>query len=154
MHSTFLFTLSRHHCYEAEVTSVQRTISVCISNQKDRLDLPVHLIMMIVTLNVVVLRSQKMWFCLGLKTYKSWSLSTWFLTRGLDLRTSEAWVSWKFRSWSSFLLYSSDENGVNHFQQLEMWANAQRDGRPAEYRWRPLFNAAKFGLRPLLDAVQ
>jgi len=26
--------------------------------------------------------------------------------------------------------------------QLEMWANAQRDGRPAEYRRRPLFNAA------------
>jgi len=25
-----------------------------------------------------------------------------------------------------------------------MWANAQRDGRPAEYSWRPLFNAAKF----------
>ena len=23
-----------------------------------------------------------------------------------------------------------------------MGANAQRDGRPAEYRWRPLFNAA------------
>jgi len=23
-----------------------------------------------------------------------------------------------------------------------MWANAQRDGRPAEYRWCPLFNAA------------
>jgi len=29
--------------------------------------------------------------------------------------------------------------------QLEMWANAQRDGHPAKYRWRPLFNAAKFG---------
>jgi len=26
-----------------------------------------------------------------------------------------------------------------------MWANAKRDGRPAEYRWRPLFNATKFG---------
>jgi len=26
-----------------------------------------------------------------------------------------------------------------------MWANAQRDGRPAEHRWRPLFNTAKFG---------
>jgi len=26
-----------------------------------------------------------------------------------------------------------------------MWANSQRDGCPAEYRWRPLFNAAKFG---------
>ena len=23
-----------------------------------------------------------------------------------------------------------------------MWANAQRDGRPAEHGWRPLFNAA------------
>ena len=29
--------------------------------------------------------------------------------------------------------------------QTRMWANAQRDGRPAKYRWRPLFNAAKFG---------
>jgi len=32
-----------------------------------------------------------------------------------------------------------------------MWANAQRDGRPAEYRWRPLFNAANFGWRPMLE---
>jgi len=23
-------------------------------------------------------------------------------------------------------------------RKLEMWANAQRDGRHAEYRWRPL----------------
>jgi len=23
-----------------------------------------------------------------------------------------------------------------------MWASAKRDGRPAEYRWRPLFSAA------------
>jgi len=30
-------------------------------------------------------------------------------------------------------------------KKLELWANAQRDGRPAEYRWRPLFIAAKFG---------
>ena len=29
-----------------------------------------------------------------------------------------------------------------NIEKLEMWANAQRDGRPAEYRWRPLFNAA------------
>ena len=32
-----------------------------------------------------------------------------------------------------------------------MWANAQRDGRPAEHRWCPVFNAAKFGWRSLLD---
>ena len=27
-------------------------------------------------------------------------------------------------------------------KELEMWANAQRDGHPTEYRWRPLLNAA------------
>jgi len=32
-----------------------------------------------------------------------------------------------------------------------MWANAQCDGHTAEYRWRSLFNAAKFGWRPLLE---
>jgi len=35
--------------------------------------------------------------------------------------------------------------------QRDFWANAQRDGRPAEYRWRPLFNAAKFGWCPVLE---
>jgi len=35
--------------------------------------------------------------------------------------------------------------GKKKKKELEMWANAQRDGRPAEYRWHPLFNAAKFG---------
>jgi len=32
-----------------------------------------------------------------------------------------------------------------------MWAKAQCDGHPVEYRWHPLFNAAKFGWRPLLE---
>jgi len=38
-------------------------------------------------------------------------------------------------------------NTQQNFTQYKtrMWANAQRDGRPAEHRWRPLFNAAKFG---------
>ena len=30
-------------------------------------------------------------------------------------------------------------------KKTRMWANAQRDVRPAEHRWCPLFNAAKFG---------
>jgi len=34
---------------------------------------------------------------------------------------------------------------VNNTSTTRMWANAQRDGRPAKYRWHPLFNAAKFG---------
>ena len=38
--------------------------------------------------------------------------------------------------------------------ELEMWANDQIDGRPAEYRWRPLLNAAKFGLPHYSSAVQ
>jgi len=37
----------------------------------------------------------------------------------------------------------SDSDWENRLQ-LEMWANAQRDGRPAEHTWRLLFNAAKF----------
>jgi len=31
------------------------------------------------------------------------------------------------------------------YTNYRMWANAQRDGCPAEYTWRRLFNAAKFG---------
>ena len=34
---------------------------------------------------------------------------------------------------------------------LEMWANARRDGRPAEYGWLRMFNTAKFYRRPLLQ---
>jgi len=29
-----------------------------------------------------------------------------------------------------------------------MWANAQRDGRSAEYRWRPMFQHCKVWLTP------
>ena len=31
---------------------------------------------------------------------------------------------------------------VEKLLELEMWVIVQRDGRPAEHRWRPLFNAA------------
>jgi len=34
---------------------------------------------------------------------------------------------------------------ITNLNGTRMWANAQRDGRPAEHRWRPLFNGAKFG---------
>ena len=33
-----------------------------------------------------------------------------------------------------------------------MWANAQRDGRPAEHRWRPLCNAAVW-LTPVIRVL-
>jgi len=34
---------------------------------------------------------------------------------------------------------------AKQFSKTRVWADAQRDGRPVEYRWRPLFNTAKFG---------
>jgi len=34
---------------------------------------------------------------------------------------------------------------TNNNNNTRMWANAHGDGCPAEHRWRPLFNAAKFG---------
>jgi len=37
------------------------------------------------------------------------------------------------------------------YWNTRMWANDQRDGCPAKYRWRPLFNATKFGCCPLLE---
>jgi len=45
---------------------------------------------------------------------------------------------------------TAEKESQKKLKQTRMWANAQRDGRPAKYRWRPLFNAAKFGWRPLL----
>jgi len=39
----------------------------------------------------------------------------------------------------------------DHLTTTTMWANVQRDGRPAECRWRPLFNTTNFGWRPLLE---
>ena len=38
-------------------------------------------------------------------------------------------------------------NTVDYTEKYKtrIWANAQRDGPPAEHRWRPLFNAANFG---------
>jgi len=38
---------------------------------------------------------------------------------------------------------------LRNYLNTRIWASAQRDGRPAKYRWRPLFNVAKFGWRPL-----
>jgi len=37
---------------------------------------------------------------------------------------------------------SDSSNAQKNQNKTRMWADAQRDGRRAEYRWRPLFNAA------------
>jgi len=38
--------------------------------------------------------------------------------------------------------------------ELEIWANAQRDGRNAEYRWRPLFKPQSLADAKYWNAVQ
>jgi len=48
----------------------------------------------------------------------------------------------KLRLFTETLYVALPTNTQNTFK-LGMWANAQRDGRPAEYRWRHLFNAAR-----------
>jgi len=44
-----------------------------------------------------------------------------------------------------FALTETHTDVLRYRQNTRMWANAQRAGRPAEYRCRPPFNAAKFG---------
>ena len=63
--------------------------------------------------------------------------------------TMTMWIWCK--STQRFPRYLSDKQNEKKTNKLEMWANAERDGHPAEYRWRPLFNAAKFGWCPLLE---
>jgi len=53
------------------------------------------------------------------------------------------------KSWKSYTCFSPDYLKKKK-KKTRMWANAQRDGRPAEYRWRRLFIAAKFGWSPPL----
>jgi len=74
------------------------------------------------------------WMC-GVKV--SWSLTSLFRTYGY-IRDDGVKVTDRF-SCSEV----RERLGIDNITR--MWANAQRDSRPAEYRWRPLFNAAKFG---------
>ena len=48
---------------------------------------------------------------------------------------------WKLKKWLERILVLVHST----ISPTRMWANAQPDGRPAEHRWRPLFNVAKFG---------
>jgi len=87
----------------------------------------------------------------------------WVRGRRLACKTSlqlsqRFWLSYSFTSHTiqnrSFRGCSSQPISwlvLRKQKSTRMWANAQRDGRPAKHRWRPLFNATKFGWRPLLE---
>jgi len=62
------------------------------------------------------------------------------------LEATEMWI-WRMMekiSWAEKISNKQVLQRVNE-TRTRMWANAQRDGRPSEHRWRPLFNATKFG---------
>ena len=67
----------------------------------------------------------------------------------VTMTTSGKAHHWQWKSYNITRQHTCQS--TNKTEWTRMWANAQRDGRPAEYRWRPLFNAAKFGWRPLLE---
>jgi len=77
-------------------------------------------------------------------SYKCHNTSRW--------ATKMKWVTkvYDSTSMSSHQRFTQTTKHTSHTQlhhmpafqrYLEMWANAQHDGRPAEYRWHPLFNA-------------
>jgi len=59
-----------------------------------------------------------------------------------DVKTALKWSVSDYGNCRVFAVYVLDRSRLCI---TRMWANAQRDGRPAEYRWRRLFKAAKFG---------
>ena len=65
--------------------------------------------------------------------------------RGLGLETYSDNLNEVSKIWPRLLrrviLNAAGINIIKHYNV----GQSQRDGRPAEYRWRPLFNAAKFG---------
>jgi len=61
--------------------------------------------------------------------------------------SSFALTLFHLRPSANLIHYSSHYRGYRptSTESTRMWVNAQRDGRPAEHRWRPLFNDANFG---------
>jgi len=51
---------------------------------------------------------------------------------------------WKIADWLTVFIRLKRNQQYDTDIKTRMRANAQRDGLHAEYRWRPLFNAAKF----------
>ena len=60
----------------------------------------------------------------------------------------------QIKHWGAmFLQLTATVTEVAKQMKTRMWAIALRDSRPAKYRWRPLFNAAKSGWCPECRAV-
>ena len=88
----------------------------------------------------------------------NWKVSAFwhFCQFPLDKRLQNPMMSANKHQLTNFKTITKQRKLLKHLinnlvPKLEMWANGQRDGCPAKYRWRPLFNTAKFGWPPLLE---
>ena len=84
-------------------------------------------------------RMHKEWYCVSKKLAQNWLVQKIKVNNGCHC--SNCLHYYKLLTITQSL-HIHTPNTLKLRTQLEMWANAQRDGRPAEYRWRPLFNAA------------
>ena len=66
-------------------------------------------------------------------------------THNVTMSLSRDNVSRNTRISSDFVMQFLPPSVKKPQTETRMWASAQRDGRPARDRWRPLLNAAKFG---------
>jgi len=99
-------------------------------------------------LNLFHFRYWKQYSHTSLTLYTLYCVKT-LLWRYKILHQGKTWYTVKLQDAPTQILHNCIILVLTKTQWTRMWANAQRDGRPVEYRWRPLFNAAKFGWRPL-----
>ena len=105
----------------------------------------------------IALRPSFVFFYIGIVTARQSS-------RGRQPKFAAWYKEWNYRTFAegaTYIRLGSHHVGhrptflvidcIEKLIQRRMWANAQLDGHLAEYRWRPLFNTAKFGWRPLLE---
>jgi len=74
----------------------------------------------------------------------AWMCISWLSCFALNIQSVSLYIVY-------FAKYAVNADIRDFKKVTRMWANAQRNGHPAEYRWRPLFNTAKFGWCPLLE---
>ena len=80
------------------------------------------------------------------------SVLLWRVTKSISVPRSTHTLIYKWVVGLCFVSHTHTPNPAHKdINRTRMWADAQRDGRPAEYRWCPQFNAATFGWCPILE---
>ena len=95
--------------------------------------------------------------CVSVRDWLELYVNSWTWQQAMSAATARTAACRRSTAWRQSNVFHRQIHTLGrpgdrcNFWPTRMWANAQRHGRPAEHRWRPLFNAAKFVWRPLLD---